>query len=313
MTEPRPPIYTHLSTLSDPVRVRMLRLLEREELGVGELASVVQLPQSTVSRHLKALHTDGWVQRRAEGAAALLSFDVAAITDDARALWELVGRAGADEETMRHDLARVAAVLAGRRVDSRAWFGRVAGRWGEVRRGLYGASFLAPTLAGMLPRDWVVVDLGCGPGDTAALLAPAVARVVAVDQEQAMLDAAAARLEGHSNVELVRAELTALPLADASVDAALCLFVLHHVAEPAEALAEAGRVLRPGRAVTVLDMQGHDLAAYRQSMGHAHLGFSAEDLRAHGAAAGLTLEAYCPLAPDPEAQGPPLFVATLRG
>ncbi len=312
MAASRPPIYTHLSTLAEPIRVRMLRVLERQELGVGELASVVQLPQSTVSRHLKTLHTDGWVLRRTEGAAALLSFDAAAISQEARTLWALVGEAGADEVTMRHDLDRMAAVLARRRVDSRAWFGKVAGQWSEVRRGLFGASFLAPTLAGMLPQDWVVVDLGCGPGDTAALLAPAVTRVIAVDQEQAMLDTAAARLADHSNVELVRAELTALPLQDATADAALCLFVLHHVPDPAAALAEASRVLRPGGAVTILDMQTHDRVAYRQSMGHVHLGFSSEDLESYAPGAGLTLETYRRLTPDPQAQGPPLFIATMR-
>ena len=127
-----------------------------------------------------------------------------------------------------------------------------------------------------------------------------------------MLEAARGRLAGVENVELVEAPLTALPMPDGSVDAALCLFVLHHVPNPAAALAEARRVLRPGGAVVVLDMQTHERADYRQSLGHLHLGFSAEEIGGFAAQAGLTVQGYRGLGPDPEAQGPPLFAATLR-
>ena len=118
-----PTIFEHLSQLSDPTRVRLLRLLSEEELGVGELASVVQLPQSTVSRHLKRLLDGGWIARRVEGPAALVRMDAAALPEEARRLWEVVAGAPGCDAELTADLERMARVLAQRSIDSRAFFG----------------------------------------------------------------------------------------------------------------------------------------------------------------------------------------------
>ena len=126
-----------------------------------------------------------------------------------------------------------------------------------------------------------------------------------------MLDAARVRLAEHTNVDLREGDLTALPIDDASVDAAICLLVLHHLEDPAAALSEARRVLRPGSSLVVLDVQPHDREEYRRTMGHRHLGFSPASLREHAVAAGLRLILHRALPPEPDAQGPPLFVAVL--
>ena len=307
-----PTIFEHLSQLSDPTRVRLLRLLSEEELGVGELASVVQLPQSTVSRHLKRLLDGGWIARRVEGPAALVRMDAAALPEEARRLWEVVAGAPGCDAELTADLERMARVLAQRSIDSRAFFGRVASQWSQVRKELFGLGYATPALLALLPREWVVADLGCGLGEMAELLAGAVARVIAVDQEEAMLDAARARLAGVRNVELRLGELTALPMAAAEVDAAVCALVLHHVEAPTAALAEAARVLRPGGTLVLLDMVEHEREAYRFKMGHRHLGFSRQAVEGHASRAGLVLAAYRRVPQDPEAQGPGLFLATLR-
>lgn len=305
------PIFDHLSLLAEPARVRMLRILAVEELTVNELVAVVQLPQSTVSRQLKVLSELGWVARRQDGNTTRVRFAGDTLDEAAARLWEVVADDPADALTIAEDRARVASVLAQRRVDSRTFFGRVASGWEVVRAELFGRSFVPPTLAALLPSSWTVVDLGCGSGDTLALLAPVVARAIGVDQEPSMLAAARARLADIAPVELLEAELTALPLPPGIADAALCLLVLHHVEAPGLALAEARRVLRPGGAVVVLDMVAHDREEYRETMGHHHLGFAPEDVARYAAEAGLRVASLRRLPVDPEARGPGLFVARL--
>ncbi len=299
-------IYDRLVTLSAPARVRLLRLLELEELTVGEVARVVQMPQSTVSRHLKELHDHGWVDRRREGTAALFARR-ADLDDEALGLWALVS-AGTDGDHADDGL-RLAAVLAARETDSRAFFGRLGGSWGEVRQALFGDAYLQPALLALLPRDWVVADLGCGPGDVLARVAPWVHRAIGVDREPAMLEAAAARLEGVDGVELRLGDLESPPLADGEVDAALLMLVLPYVEDPVAVLAAAGRAVRTRGQVVLVDMVEHDRDEYRRSMGHQHLGFSEDQLARMLGRAGLVLDRYVRLPADPAASGPGLFVA----
>lgn len=301
-------IYDRLETLGAPARVRLLRLLEVEELNVGELSRVVQLPQSTVSRHLKDLLDHGWLVRRREGTSA--NFAVADdLPDDARSLWELV-KASTDDDHADDGL-RLASVLAARDVDSRTFFGRVAGSWTELRRELFGTSFLTPALLSLLPPDEVVVDLGCGPGDVLALLAPVAGRLIGVDREPAMLDAARLRLGGGASVELREGALEAPPLAPGEVDVALLMLVLHHVDEPDVVLRAVSPALSPRGRVVVVDMVAHDRDDYRRRMGHKHLGFAEDTLVAYAAGAGLRVRRWQVLPPDPEGTGPALFVAVL--
>lgn len=305
-------IFGHLSLLAEPVRVRLLRLLEREELGVGELSAIVQLPQSTVSRHLKALGQAGLVARRAEGTATWVRMAKDALAPEIVALWDLVRDAAAEGATPAQDLERMERVVAQRRLDSQAFFGRVATQWSELRSELFGSAFTLPALLSLVSPQLRVADLGCGTGEALVELAPVVARLIGVDQAEAMLEAAAARVAGAENVELRRGDLEALPLADGEIDAALCMLVLHHVADLPRAFAEIARALRPGGMLVVIDMVAHDRVAWRHTMGHAHLGFAEETLVGLAAASGMSVTGFRRLPPDPAAQGPSLFVATFR-
>lgn len=312
----RAPLFDRLSQLSEPMRARILRVLQSEELAVGEIARVLQTSQPTVSRHLKQLDAGGWVQRRKVGTASWYRLQDP-LGVQAQSLWTLVqGDLQTEAEDpaslLAEDTRRLAVVLAQRGGDSAALFRRLGGRWDEVRRTQFGEAYVLPTLMGLLPPGQTIADLGCGTGALLPALASATeSTVIGIDREAAMLAVAAERTQGLPTVRLEQGQLDALPLADESVDLALCMLVLHHVADLAPAFAEVARVLRPGGRFVVLDMVAHDRVDFTRSMGHQHAGFSKEQLSTLATRAGLRLSSWQVLPADPAAQGPGLFVGVM--
>jgi ArsR family transcriptional regulator len=227
-------------------------------------------------------------------------------------LWTLTRAQLASLPSSEEDDHRLAEVLAERITDSRTFFGRVAGEWDFLRQELFGSGFTAEALLCLLERDVVVADLGCGTGNASELIAPLVQRVIAVDREQAMLDAAQRRLAGRDNVEFRIGELTQLPLDDGEVDLVLVFLVLHHLDEPVTAVRQIARVLREGGRALVVDMVSHDRESFRFQMGHTHLGFDESTVRGWADASGLELDDWRRLRSDTSAKGPGLFAAVLR-
>jgi ubiquinone/menaquinone biosynthesis C-methylase UbiE/DNA-binding transcriptional ArsR family regulator len=301
---------SRLAVLAEPIRVRILRVLERTELSVGEVAQVVQLPQSTASRHLKTLADDGWLAKRSEGTAALYRMILDDLPADARTLWVTVRDTLATSPELEEDNRRLTSVLAERRNDSQGFFGRVAGAWDDVRSGLFGDRFTLQALAALLPAAGVVADIGCGTGNVAELVAPFVKRVIAADFSPAMLAAARKRLAGVENVEFVVGELPELAIPDATADVVFCVLVMHHLADPQRSIGELARITRPGGRVVIVDMLEHDRESYRHTMGHRWLGFAPASVDRMLTAAGLEAARVTALPSDPQAKGPGLFVAT---
>ncbi|MEM8933908.1 MAG: class I SAM-dependent methyltransferase, partial [Acidobacteriota bacterium] len=178
-----------------------------------------------------------------------------------------------------------------------------------MRDELFGHRFDLEALLALIDPTWTVGDLACGTGRASEALAPWVDRVLAVDGSSAMLDAARDRLDAYDNVTLREGELERLPLPDASLDAAFLFLALHHVSEPAVALAEARRVLRPGGRLLVLDMLPHTQEHFRAEMGHVWLGFDLERVDELLTDAGFSGARARSLRAAPEARGPGLFVA----
>jgi ubiquinone/menaquinone biosynthesis C-methylase UbiE/DNA-binding transcriptional ArsR family regulator len=307
-----PAILDHLASLADTTRSRILLLLDRHELTVSELCGIMQLPQSTASRHLKALADAGWIGARAEGTSNLYTMRRDELDAAARRLWLLVREQVGPSPAAAQDQRRLHAALAARRTKSQEFFSSSGGQWDRVRDELFGERFHLAALAAFAHGEWTVGDLGCGTGQVSAALAPFVARVVSVDGSAAMLQAAKKRLHGFDNIDLRRGELEALPIDDAGLDAATLMLVLHHVPEPERAIAEVARVLKPGGRVLIVDMLPHDRDSYRQQMGHVWLGFSDEHLRRMLTDAGFEDVRIVALPPDARAKGPGLFVATGR-
>lgn len=312
MARPATSIFDRMSALADTTRSRLLLLLERHELTVGELCAVLRLPQSTVSRHLKLLADEGWVGSRPEGARRLYRARLERLEASARRLWQVVRAEASATPAALQDAQRLEAVLAQRRSRSQLFFSTAAGEWDRLRAELFGRRADLLALLGLLDERWTVADLGCGTGHVAEAVAPFVARVIAVDDAPAMLAAARERLADQAHVEVRRGDLCALPIEDASLDAAVLFLVLHYQADVAGVLAEVARVLRSGGRLLIADMLPHDREEFRERMGHVWLGFSAEQIQGWLAAAGFAAARYRPLPVDPDARGPALFAASAR-
>lgn len=298
-----------MEQLADPTRLRLLRALERQELSVLELCEVLALPQSTVSRHLKVLAERGWLVSRREGTQSLHRW-AETLDAGARRLWLLARAETESWPLLRQDASRLAAVKA-RRDGAQRFFAGAAGAWDRLRVEVYGRSLGAEALLALLPAEWTVADLGCGTGAVAADLAPRVRRVVAVDQSADMLRAARRRLAPHRNVEIHEARLEALPVADASCDAALAVLVLSYLEDPRAALREAARVLRPGGRLVVVEAARHADEELRRRMGQRVPGFEPGELAALFPD-GLADQVARAIPPEPGARGPGLVVASAR-
>ena len=303
-------IFDDLTALADATRSRMLLVLERHELTVSELCSVLQLPQSTVSRHLKTLADSNWVASRRDGTSRYYSLALDERDGPTRRLWTLLRDQVSATVGAEQDARRLKGALARRRTKSEEFFASSAGQWDRLRRELFGGASALHAIPALLDPRWVIGDLGCGTGETSAAVAPFVARTIAVDRSGEMLQAARRRLREHRTAEVRRGELESLPIDDGELDAAFMVLVLHHVPDPSAALHEAARVIKLSGKIVVCDMLPHDHEEYKQQMGHVWLGFSEEQVRRLLGAAGFSDVRIVPLPTDEEAKGPALFVAS---
>jgi len=297
-----------MESLADSTRLRLLRLLERQELGVVELCEVLQMPQSTVSRHLKLLSDRGWISNRREGTNNLYRMTLDELTAAARRFWVLAREQTADWPAVEQDRLRLGRVLLDRERDAQSFFANAAAEWDGIRGSLYGNLFQQTALLALLPSNWVVADLGCGTGAVAADLARHVKQVIGVDQSPAMLKAARKRTHGLANVDLRKGSLDKLPIESASCDAALLVLVLTYVVSIEAALQEAARILKPGGRLVVVDLLRHDREDFRRRMGQSSLGFEIAQFNTLVSAAGLTPLRCEPIDPEPLAKGPALML-----
>jgi ArsR family transcriptional regulator len=278
-----------LRLLGDEARLRLLRGLSREALNVSELTAVLGLAQSGVSRHLRLLREAGLVAEERTGGFAWYRLAPDLTTGDGprASLWTwLQAEFATPSPATRADDARLEEV---RRLRKESF--RDHGGSGERRQLVPGRSWMAWSRAlGLLLPPLDVADLGCGEGYLTIEAARWARSVVAVDRSAAVLaraQAMAARRKV-TNIVWKRGELERLPLAAASVDVALLSQALHHVPDPAAALAEARRILRPSGRVLVLDLREHEESWVRSKLGDHWLGFSERRLRELFTAAGFS-------------------------
>lgn len=312
MLDLTPALFEQMAALTDPLRARILLVLDRTELTVTELCQVFQTPQSTMSRHLKALTDEDWLLVRPEGTSRRYSMNPDQFAPEAKRLWRLIRDQVVAMPAADQDSERLRSVLADRRSKSQEFFSSVAGQWDRLRAEMVGRRLDLLGLLGLVDDRWTVGDLGCGTGQAAEVLSRFARHVIAVDDSDAMLSAARERLTGVDNVEIRGGELEKLPIEDLRLDAAIIFLVLHYIEDPMAVFREVVRVLKPGGRVLVVDLAPHGREEYRQKMGHQWLGFDEPQLGEWVSGAGLEDFRYSMLPADPEAMGPMLFTATAR-
>ena len=268
-----------LRTLADPMRCRIIRLLEHSAgpgLRVGELAEALKLPQSTVSRHIKNLVEAGAVDGRRNGTSMLYRLAPLAGPSAIRQLRTLARDYLAHDEQVLADEERLLRVLQRRQQQHRDFFNASAPEWDTIRTQWFGESFHLEAMLAALDPNWIVGDLGAGTGTMAALLAPHVKQVIAVEPSTAMLRAAKNRIKTleMENVTLLLGRLEDLPSEVQSLDMALVSLVLHHVENVPGALGDIFRVLKPGGFLLIVDLMPHDVEMFREKMGHRWMGFA---------------------------------------
>ena len=292
--------------LGDPTRLRIARLLGTMELAVGELAQVLGQSQPRVSRHVGILCDVGLAERRREGSWVFLR--QAEADERAAPVIEATQRLLAVAEQTEPDFAalcdadrrKLAAIRDARVTAAELYFARHAGEWDELRLLHSPDAEVERRLSEALADSplGAVLDIGTGTGRMAELFADTAERVVALDKNLEMLRVARAKLQHlpTARIELVQGDFADLPFAPASFDTVLLHQVLHFAPDPAPALAEAARVLRPGGRIAIVDFASHEREELRTRHQHARLGFAdrqmADLLRAAGftASAPLALE-----------------------
>jgi ArsR family transcriptional regulator len=273
-----------MKILADPTRVRIVRLLGREELAVAELQEILAIGQSTLSSHLAQLRQAGLVEDRKSGKHVRYSLRRPAPGP----LEAAVEAAAAEMPETRRDEEALALVLEKRKEKTRAFFDELAGKFGRHRMPGRSWRALAEAFLAMAPPV-VAADLGAGEGAVAFLLARRAKRVYAVDGSPQMVEYGRrlAAERGVGNVEYRLGDLESLPLEDGCCDVALFSQSLHHAQHPQRAVAEAFRILRPGGRVIVLDLLRHNREEARELYADEWLGFAEVELRAFLREAGF--------------------------
>jgi len=276
-----------LHVFGDPTRVRLVALLAQHPLTVADLTTITRLPQSRVSTHLARLKDAGVLRDRRQGSSTVYALNDGAMPADVRRVWALLDEHLADG-TLTTDRERCEALLQARARDL-PWPDALAGEMERHYSPGRTWDALARALVGLVRLD-DVIDVGAGDGTVAQLLADRARTYTLLDRSERMLAAARTRLARATNVRYLRGDVHAIPAPSGSFDQALALNVLTYAAQPAAALAEIARVLRPRGVATIVTLDEHPHEALAAQYGHANRGFRPAVLRRLLQKAGFVVE-----------------------
>jgi ArsR family transcriptional regulator len=277
-----PSILKSLRLAADPNRLRLLLLLEREELSVAELQEILGKGQSQVSTSLALLKSSGLVDDRRTGKNAFYRLKAPA------QLMELLREAAAEVPEIEQDAQSLRLVLRKRQDHMRRYFDELAGKFG--RQYVPGRSWkgIAEALIKLMP-PMVIADLGAGEGTISQLMAQRAKRVIAIDNSEKMVEFGSELARKHhiANLEYRLGDLEAVPIRTGTVDLAFLSQALHHASHPERAVAEARRILKPGGRIAVLDLNRHHFEEAREMYADLWLGFTELEIERYLKAAGF--------------------------
>lgn len=290
-----------LKAAGEPTRLRILALLRRGDLAVGELVQILDQSQPRLSHHLKTLTNAGLVERLPEGAWV---FYRARSKDWAgRILQAVFDEIDLDREPFLADREALQTVRQSRARSAESYFSEIAGTWDQLRALHYPEADIEQAILGQVDGQQFdrIVDLGTGTGRMLTLLAPLAKEAEGLDLSHHMLTVARANLNRADvrNARVRQGDVTDTPFESSSADLVIVHQVLHYLENPETVLAEAARILRPGGRLLLVDFAPHDLEFLRETQGHRRLGIRHEDVSEWADAADLALQA--PLVFDPPA------------
>lgn len=282
---------TLFKLLADETRLRVLCLLSTGVYGVGEVAETLGLAQNLVSHHLRALSEGGLIRSDRQGRMVFYRLNAAELSPDAAPVVSHVLAWATGRAPFTVDRERGGRVLGRRPERSRSFFARHADRWDALAASTVDFNRSREVLDRLLPPPGkgVAADLGTGTGALVPWLSGRFDRVIAVDASREMLDRAERNHAGPRS-EFRLGELEHLPLPDASLDAAVMHYVLHHCARPEAVFPEVRRALKPGGVFVLFDYLPHREEHFRVEMGDVWLGFGLADIEAFIARNGFRLE-----------------------
>jgi ubiquinone/menaquinone biosynthesis C-methylase UbiE len=286
------PLADRFQAVSDPTRLRILALLARMELSVGELALLLEQSQPRVSRHVRILADAGIVERRKEGSWVFLAIADADRTASLLGLIE-VWTDPQSESVFDRDSARLAAIRADRAEAAERYFAAHAEVWDSIRSLHVTEAEVEDAIDRALDERGfaTLVDVGTGTGRMIELFGPRASHAIGIDRSSEMLRLARVKLESAGvRSSLRQGDMYALPLGDCCADCVIIHQVLHYAYAPADAIAEAARVLAPGGTLLVVDFAAHEREELRTRDAHLRLGFADEAMESWFAAAGLAID-----------------------
>jgi ubiquinone/menaquinone biosynthesis C-methylase UbiE/biotin operon repressor len=292
-----------LRAAADPNRLRILLLLQGEELSVAELQEILVMGQSTISTHLSQLKQAGLVEDRRTGKSNLyhLATSGGGTSAAGGVLTGLLARAREETPEAESDQAAMRRVVKKRQDKMRSFFDSMAGRLGKDYVPGKSWKSLAEALLRLMP-PMVIADLGAGDGTFSLLLAQRAAKVIAVDASEKMIEFGREQALRHSieNVDFRVGDMEELPIEASQVDLAFFSQSLHHALHPERAILEASRILRPGGRVAILDLARHRFEEARELYADEWLGFSEAELEAMLEKAGFRNVETCVVHKEPE-------------
>ncbi|MEM1398642.1 MAG: metalloregulator ArsR/SmtB family transcription factor [Pseudomonadota bacterium] len=285
-----------LKAAADPTRAKIICLCRRAELSVSELTRILGQSQPRVSRHLKILVDAGLLDRYREGQFALFRLSARGLPGDVAG--QIARWSDEAEESLAPELATLRQVIADRAAAAGEYFASNADRWDEIRQLHIGDEQVEQAILDRLGGDPIdlLVDLGTGTGRMIELAGPIANQVIGIDLSRDMLAMARGNLfKAQASVgdlgfdwQVRQGDLHRLPLDADSADAAIMHQVLHFLEDPQAALADVGRILRPGGRLVLVDFAPHHIEALRRDHAHTWLGFSSAEVSSWLAQAGFS-------------------------